>query len=212
MPSAETLEEHLKSAVVSLKKRDRSLARLIDQVGPCTLECGKGGITDLVNSVVGQQLSGRAATAIRGRLYALLGEGKIDPAQLAATSEETLRGIGMSWAKARCLRSIAEHVLSGEIDFATFEDREDEAIVEQLTRVKGIGRWTAEMYLMFAMGRPDVFPVDDGAIRTAMRRIYRIPEAGFVARAIKKAEQWKPYRSVATWYLYRYLDFPQAQD
>lgn len=201
--------ETIAEAVEGLKRRDRTLAGLIERVGPCLLERGRPGITALVNSVVGQQLSNRAAGAIRTRLYALLGDGEIDPQRLAAVSEEDLRNTGMSWAKTRCLRGLAEHVLAGDIDFNAFDAEDDEAIVEQLTHVKGIGRWTAEMYLMFSMGRLDVFPVDDGSIRTAMRRVYRIPQAGFVAGARKKAERWRPFRSVASWYLYRYLDLPQ---
>ncbi len=202
-------QEAIAEAVEGLKRRDRTLAGLIERVGPCLLERSRPGITALVNSVVGQQLSNRAAGAIRTRLYALLGDGEIDPQRLAAASEEDLRNTGMSWAKTRCLRGLAEHVLAGDIDFDAFDAKEDEAIVEQLTHVKGIGRWTAEMYLMFSMGRLDVFPVDDGSIRTAMRRVYRIPQAGFVAGARKKAERWRPFRSVASWYLYRYLDLPQ---
>lgn len=197
------------AAVEHLKRRDRKLASLIERIGPCRFERGRPGMTALVNSVVGQQLSSHAAGAIRARLYSLLGDGDIDPKRLAAVSEEDLRNSGMSWAKARCLRGLAEQVLTGEIDFDGFDAEDDEAIVEKLTRVKGIGRWTADMYLMFSMGRLDVFPVDDGSIRTAMRHVYRIPQAGFVASAQKRAERWRPFRSVASWYLYRYLDLPQ---
>ncbi len=116
----------------------------------------------------------------------------------------------MSWAKAKCLRSLAEHVLAGDIDFDGFDAEDDETIIEKLTGVKGIGRWTAEMYLMFSLGRLDVFPVDDGSIRTAMRQVYGIPQSGFVTRARKTAERWRPFRSVASWYLYRYLDLPRG--
>ncbi len=202
--------ETIAEAVEALKRRDRKLADVIERVGPCHFERGRPGMTALVNSVVGQQLSNRAAGAIRARLYSLLGDGDISPKRLAATSEEELRNSGMSWAKARCLRGLAERVLSGEIDFDGFDAEDDETIVEKLTRVKGIGRWTAEMYLMFSLGRLDVFPVDDGSIRTAIRQLYRIPQSGFAARAQKRAERWRPFRSVASWYLYRYLDLRQA--
>ncbi len=196
------------AAVEGLKKRDRRLSRLIERVGPCHLERGRQGMTTLVNSIVGQQLSNRAAGAIRARMYSLLGDGDIDPKRLAAVSEEDLRNTGMSWAKTRCLRGLADQVLTGDIDLAGFDAEDDETIIDNLTRVKGIGRWTAEMYLMFSLGRLDVFPVDDGSIRTAMRQVYRIPQAGFVARARKTAERWRPFRTVASWYLYRYLDLP----
>jgi len=202
-------QETIATAIEYLRRRDRTLADLIEQIGPCRLERGRQGMTALVNSIIGQQLSNRAARAIRARVYSLLGDGEIDPKQLAAVSEEELRNSGMSWAKTRCLRSLAEHVLAGEINFDKFDSEDDETIVEQLTHVKGIGRWTAEMYLMFSLGRLDVFPVDDGSIRTAMCHVYKIPQADFIARAKKTAERWRPFRSVASWYLYRYLDLPQ---
>jgi DNA-3-methyladenine glycosylase II len=98
------------------------------------------------------------------------------------------------------------------LDFDGLDGEDDATVVANLTRVKGIGRWTAEMYLMFSLGRLDVFPLDDGSIRTAMRRIYGIPEAGFLARAEKVAEGWRPFRTIASWYLYRYLDLPAEGD
>ncbi len=202
--------ETIAAAVEGLKRHDRRLASLIERIGPCHLEHGRQGMTALVNSIIGQQLSNHAAGAIRARMYSLLGDGDIDPKRLVAVSEEELRSTGMSWAKARCLRSLAEHVLAGDIDFDGFDAEDDETIIEKLTGVKGIGRWTAEMYLMFSLGRLDVFPVDDGSIRTAMRQVYRIPQSGFVARARKTAERWRPFRSVASWYLYRYLDLPRG--
>ncbi len=201
-------QKEIAAAVEDLKKRDRQLSRLIERVGPCHLERGRQGITTLVNSIVGQQLSNHAAGAIRARMYALLGDGDIDPKRLIAVGEEDLRNTGMSWAKTRCLRSLAEQVVASDINFDEFDAEDDETIVEKLTRVKGVGRWTAEMYLMFSLGRLDVFPVDDGSIRTAMRQVYRIPEAGFVASARKTADRWRPFRTIASWYLYRYLDLP----
>lgn len=201
------LNDQLGNAVVFLGGRDDLLAAIMNQVGPCRLALlGEQGMTPLVYSIIGQQLSDHAARAIRTRLQALLGSDKLEPEQLATTSEEALRGTGMSWAKARCLRSLADHVLSGNIDFDVFESQDDEAIVQTLTQVKGIGRWTAEMYLMFYMGRLDVFPIGDVSLRTAMARVYDIPRVGFETRAKEIADNWRPFRTIACWYLYRYLD------
>ena len=195
-----------------LGARDDLLAAIIDQVGPCRLALlGEQGMTPLVYSIVGQQLSDHAARAIRTRLQALLGSDKLEPEQLAMTSEEALRSTGMSWAKARCLRSLADHVLSGSIDFDICESQDDDAIVRALTQVKGIGRWTAEMYLMFYMGRLDIFPIDDVSIRTVMAQVYGIPRAGFETRAKEIADNWRPFRTIACWYLYRYLDMSRRR-
>ena len=201
----------IEAAVGILKKRDPKLAELIDQIGSCRLERGAQGLTALIDSVIEQQLSGSSATAIRSRFDSLFGNDGIDPQRLAGTGEEELRKAGLSLAKARCLRSLAEHVLSDKINFLKLETIDDEAVISALTQVKGIGRWTAEMYLMFSLGRLDVFPIDDLAIRTAMFRVYGLPETGFVALARQAAEQWRPYRSIACWYLYRYLDILRSR-
>jgi len=199
-------QNEIKAAVNKLKKCDPRLAEVIDQIGPCRLERRAQGLTALAYSVIGQQLSNSSARAIRSRFDILFENDGIDPQRLAGTSEEELRKTGLSLAKARCLRSLAEHVLSDKINFPMLEAIDDEAVISTLTQVKGIGRWTAEMYLMFSLGRLDVFPIDDLAIRTAMLRVYGLPETGFIALARQTAEQWRPYRSIACWYLYRYLD------
>ncbi len=194
-------------AVVSiLKKRDPVLAEVIEQIGPCRLERHTQGLTTLVYSVIGQQLSNSSARAIRSRFDILFENDGINPQSLTGTSEEELRKTGLSLAKARCLRSLAEHVLSDKINFLKLEAIDDEAVISTLTQVKGIGRWTAEMYLMFSLRRLDVFPIDDLAIRTAMSRVYGLSQTGFIAQARQTAEQWRPYRTIACWYLYRYLD------
>ena len=199
------------SAVSKLEKRDPRLAEVIDQIGPCLLERRTQGLTAVVYSVIGQQLSSSSARAIRSRFDLLFENDGIDPQRLAGTSEEELRKTGLSLAKARCLRSFAEHVLSDKINFLTLEAIDDEAVISTLTQVKGIGRWTAEMYLMFSLGRLDVFPIDDLSIRTAMSRVYGISETNFIALARQTAEQWRPYRTIACWYLYRYLDMLRSR-
>ena len=201
----------IEAAVNKLKKRDPRLAEIIDQIGPCRLERRTQGLTAMVYSVIGQQLSNSSARAIRSRFDILFENDSIDPQGLAETSEEELRKTGMSLAKARCLRSLAEHVLSDKINFLKLESIGDEAVISTLTQVKGIGRWTAEMYLMFSLRRLDVFPISDLGIRTAMLHVYNLPETGFIALARQTAEQWRPYRTIACWYLYRYLDMLRAK-
>ena len=196
----------IKAAVSILKKRDPRLAEVIDQIGPCRLERRTQGLTALIYSVIGQQLSNSSARAIRSRFDILFENDGIDSQRLAGTSEEELRKAGLSLAKARCLRSLAEHVLSDKINFLKLEAIDDEAVISILTQVKGIGRWTAEMYLMFSLRRLDVFPIDDLSIRTAMFRIYGLSKTSFISQARQTAEQWRPYRTIACWYLYRYLD------
>jgi len=196
----------IETAVSKLKKGDSRLAEIIDQIGPCHLERRTQGLTAVVYSVIGQQLSNSSARAIRSRFNILFENDGIDPQGLAGTSEEKLRKTGMSLAKARCLRNLAEHVLSDKINFLKLESIGDEAVISILTQVKGIGRWTAEMYLMFSLRRLDVFPISDLGIRTAMLRVYNLPETGFITLARQTAEQWRPYRTIACWYLYRYLD------
>ena len=178
---------------------------MIDRVGPCLLERRAHGITALAHSVAAQQLSNSSARAIRSRLDALFGDDGISPEQLADAGEEELRTTGLSRMKVKCLHSLAEQILAGAIDFLKFETMDDEAIIAILSRVKGIGRWTAEMYLIFAMLRPDVFPIGDLAIRTAMTSLYNLSEADFNAQARQVAEGWRPFRTVACWYLYRYI-------
>ncbi len=201
----------VETAVSILKERDPRLAGVIEQIGPCRLERRTRGLTALAYSVIGQQLSNSSARAIRSRFDILFENDGIDPQCLAGTSEEELRKTGLSLAKARCLRSLAEHVLSGKINFLKLEEIDDEAVITTLTQVKGIGRWTAEMYLMFSLRRFDVFPIDDLAISTVMSRVYGLPKTGFVALARQTAEQWRPYRTIACWYLYRYLDLLRSQ-
>ena len=206
MPVNQPHQSTLITAVNRLKKHDSRLVAVIDQVGPCRLERGVQGLTALIYTVIGQQLSNSSARAIRSRLDTLFGNDRIDPERLANTSDEELRKTGLSLMKTRCLHSLADHVLTGKLDFLKLETMDDEAVINALSRVKGVGRWTAEMYMIFSLGRLDVFPINDLAIRTAMTRIYGLAEPGFDAQARKIADRWRPYRTVASWYLYRYLD------
>ncbi len=196
----------LEEIVNSLAARDHQLAAVMSMVGPCKLERGVQGFLALVHSIIGQQLSNNSARAIRTRVHALLGNDGIHPEGILGASVETLREAGMSRMKAQCLHSLAEHVLTGEVDFSKLETMEDEEIVRMLTQVKGIGRWTAEMFLMFSLGRLDVFPIDDKSIQSSMMRVYNLTNESFRSRAGVISDEWRPHRTVASWYLYRYLD------
>jgi len=189
-----------------LAENDTRLAAVIQQIGPYRLEKGRGGFPSLVNSIVSQQLSGYAYRAIRSRLEALFDSGEITASKLVELTDEELRSTGLSLRKIEYLRGLAEQVITGEIDLSKIEAMDDETVIETLTHVRGIGRWTAEMYLMFSLNRLDIFPVDDLGIRNAMQELYGLKKDDFPLRAQELAENWRPYRSVASWYLYAYIN------
>ena len=204
-----TAHQILIKAVSSLKERDTQLAKIIDAVGSCRLERGAQGFIALVYSIIGQQLSNSSAKAIRSRFDALFDD-NINPQLLMEIGYEELRRVGMSRMKAECLQSLAEHVLAGDINFSELEGMGDEEIIKALTQIKGVGRWTAEMYLIFSLGRLDIFPIDDLSIRTSMARVYNMTGGSLKSQAEMIAGKWRPYRTVASWYLYRYLDLLRA--
>jgi 3-methyladenine DNA glycosylase/8-oxoguanine DNA glycosylase len=194
-------------AVTHLRAADPVLARIIEEVGPCrlTAEREAAPFAALVESIVYQQITGKAAATIHGRLCALVGGRTPRPADIVAATDAALRGAGLSRQKISYLRDLAAKAESG-----LFPDDvhllQDEAVIEVLTAVRGVGRWTAEMFLMFRLGRPDVLPVHDYGIRKAMQRAYRMRTLPRPDRMQRVAEGWRPYRSVACWYLWRSLD------
>ncbi len=192
------------AAMAHLRAADPVMARLVDAVGPTALRYEPDYFVALVSAILGQQISVRAASAIRARLTARCGpEGRYSPEALLALTDDDLRASGLSRAKAAYVADLAAKVASGVVDLATIDELPDEAVIERLTQIKGIGRWTAEMFLMFSLGRPDVLPVDDLGFRAAVRRHYghaALPRAAAL-RAL--AEPWRPYRTFATWYLWR---------
>ena len=194
-------------AVRHLRRADPVLARLIDQVGPCLYEVRRGGgpFAYLTAAIVHQQLAGAAAATIHRRLCALAGRKHPRPEDIARVSDAELRGVGLSRQKIGYLRDLVARVDAG-LPLGRLSRLSDEAAIEALTSVKGIGRWTSEMFLMFRLGRLDVLPVDDLGIRKAMQRAFRkraLPRPDWMR---KTAEPWRPYRSVACWYLWRSLD------
>ena len=203
--------ERLKAAA-ALRQADPKLAAIIEQVGPCRLTIRKlhDPFNSLARSIIYQQLNGKAAAAIHARVVQTLTEKrKLIPQDVLAASDESLRAAGLSAAKTRALRDLAERTLDGTVPtLARLRRMNDEEIVERLTQVRGIGRWTVEMLLMFRLGRPDVLPTGDYAIRKGIARMdssERLPTPSEVAA---RGEMWKPFRTIASWYLWRWLDLP----
>jgi DNA-3-methyladenine glycosylase II len=191
-------------AIAHLQAADPIMATLIERVGPCTLAATGHSFTTLVDAIASQQISIQAAAAIMRKLEAALGT--ITPERVLASTDETLRAAGLSGQKVRYVRDLALHALSDE--FARLPELHDEAAIAALTAVKGVGRWTAEIYLMFALGRLDMLPADDLGLRYAVQQFYTLPAPppGKVIRAM--GEIWRPYRSVASWYLWRARRLP----
>ena len=193
-----------------LKRVDPVLAGVIDRVGPCRLEPRRDGthFDALVRSIVYQQLSGRAAGTILGRVHALYGNRSPTPAELLATPDDTLRSAGLSRQKLSYLKDLAAKVDSGEVPLVAeqIDHLGDEEIIERLVRVKGIGRWTVHMFLIFRLGRPDVLPELDLGIQNAIRRAYRLRKQPGPKDVKRIGKHWTPHASVASWYLWRSLE------
>jgi DNA-3-methyladenine glycosylase II len=194
------------AAIRHLRAADPVMARIIDRVGPLRITRRPERFPALVRAIIFQQLAGRAAQTILDRFIVAVGEGGFPkPAQVLAASDETMRAAGLSRGKMSYLRDLAEHVRDGKLNFHRFARMEDEAVIADLTRVRGIGRWTAEMFLMFNLCRPDVLAVDDLGMRNAATRAYA-PQEPVNARALRElGERWRPYRSAAAWYLWQSL-------
>jgi len=191
-----------------LMRRDPVLAALIKRHGACGLAAAQRAdhLTALVRAITFQQLSTKAASTIYSRLAALMPDGHPDPRVLASLTDDQYRAVGMSRQKIAYLRDLAEHVQNRTLDLDALDRLSDDEVAAALTKVKGIGRWSADMFLMFRLHRPDVLPVGDLGIVTAIRKSYKLRKAPTPDRMRKIAEAWRPYRSVACWYLWRSLD------
>jgi len=187
-------------AIAHLSAADPRLAAVIARVGPCDLRPAGHSFAALADAIVAQQISIQAAAAIWGRLSALLG-GAVNPEALLARPDEELRAVGLSGQKLRYLRDLAGRALAGELD--GLEQLDDEQAIARLTAVKGIGRWTAEIHLLFGLGRPDVLPADDLGLRYAVQQVYELPIPPPAKEVRRIGEAWRPFRSVASWYLWR---------
>jgi DNA-3-methyladenine glycosylase II len=189
-------------------RRDPVLGALIKQIGPCGLadRQRKDHLTALVGSIVSQQLSTKAAATIFGRFLALFPDGEpLSPAGIDRQQEAALRGVGLSGQKVGYLRDLCARINDGRLNLDELDTLPDEAVVVRLTSVKGFGRWTAQMFLMFRLHRPDVLPVGDLGIVNATQRLYRLRKKPDEKRLTKIGEAWRPYRSVACWYLWQSL-------
>jgi DNA-3-methyladenine glycosylase II len=202
------VRQELRDATAELARRDRKLARVIDAVGPPDLRRGRPRtehFAELVRAICYQQLAGAAARAIHGRLVALF-DGEPTPEALLAIPTPQLRAVGLSGNKAASVRDLAERVVAGEVELDRVGRMSDDDIVRELSLVRGIGRWTAEMFLIFQLGRLDVWPVDDLGIRKGYGRIHGLDPAP-TARALEPlGDRYRPYRSVAAWYCWRAAD------
>jgi DNA-3-methyladenine glycosylase II len=192
------------SAVRHLKRTDPVLAKIIGEVGPFRIRVNPRRFQALARAIMFQQLAGRAAAAIYLRFVRLF-PGRAFPtaAQVLAASDQQLRGAGLSRQKIMYLRDLATHVANESLNFHRFAAMSDEQVIAELIRVKGIGRWTAEMFLMFNLGRPDVLPLDDLGLRTAVRNAYGLPALPAKKELEQIGERWRPYRTAASWYLWQ---------
>jgi DNA-3-methyladenine glycosylase II len=198
----------LNRAVRHLKRRDPTMKRLIERAGRCRFDEAQhsASFAALVRSIVHQQLSGKAAGTIYGRFTAAIGRRQPNPQAILTTPPEKLRDAGLSRQKAAYIRDLAARVDGGELSLRRLRHLPDEDVIEQLTRVKGIGRWTAQMFLMFHLGRLDVLPVGDLGIRAGFRDAYDLGELPDAATMEEIAASWSPYRSIGSWYLWRAQD------
>ena len=197
-------------ALLHLTRCDPTMAGIIERVGSCGFAPRTEGthFEALLRSIVYQQLSGRAAATIHGRFVALYPRRSPTPQRVLATSDEMLRSVGLSRQKIGYMRDLAARVAAREVPVRTLHTLEDEALIEALVRVKGIGRWTAQMFLMFRLGRPDVLPELDLGIQNAIHRAYRRRKRPTPRDVLRIGAPWAPYRSIASWYLWRSLDSP----
>jgi DNA-3-methyladenine glycosylase II len=199
------------AAVRHLRRVDPHLRAIIDRIGPCRLEPHPDRFGALVRSIISQQISSKAATSINLRLVAI-GGNPHHPARLLELGEASLRSVGLSGAKARYVLNLAEAVASGQVPLNAFDDSwEDAAITKSLTSVKGIGVWTAEMFLIFVLNRPDILPVGDLGVRVGLRDRHGLAELPAPRDCHALAEHWRPYRSIASWYIWKGADTPVAR-
>ena len=195
----------MRKAVNHLKKSDPILSAIIQRVGPCRMEFGPPEFPSLAEAIVYQQLNGKAAVTIFKRFAALAGE-PVTPEGILRLTDAQLRSVGLSKQKSSYLKDMAGRASRGELDFSRLPAMTDDEVIKHLTQVKGVGVWTAHMFLMFTLRRPNVLPTGDYGIQVAIRKHYKkrkMPKPEVMA---KIAKSWEPYRSVACWYLWRSLD------
>jgi len=200
----------MRHAIHHLRNADPKLREIIDRVGPYRMSYRQPSFDTLVRSIVYQQLSGKAAATIFGRLASAVGDrtGAVTPRRLLRLSLEEGRALGLSQQKYKYLRDLAEHTVARRVDFGRLPKLNDSEVIDHLTQVKGVGVWTAQMFLIFALRRPDVLPTGDLGVRTAIKRAWELPELPSPPQMEELAQNWRPWCSVASWYLWRSLEGP----
>ncbi|MEO8595682.1 MAG: DNA-3-methyladenine glycosylase [Candidatus Solibacter sp.] len=195
----------MKKAIHHLRKNDPVLSAIIERVGPYGMRYVPPQFESLVRSIIYQQLSGKVARVISDRLFAAV-KGEMTPENVLKLRPARMRSLGLSTAKTAYIRDLARHTRDGKLDFQHLPGLSDQQVIECLTQVKGIGVWTAHMFLMFALQRHDILPTGDLGIRNAMRKAYNLEVLPSPVEMEQLALSWRPYCSVASWYLWRSLE------
>ena len=193
-------------AIAHLIAIDETLARIIARHGPCTLAPEPDLFGSIVRAIVGQQISVHAAAAVLSRVRALMPDSTLTPEAMLAVPDGHLRTAGLSWRKVSYVKDCAARFADGSIDPVALASADDDAVIAALLPIKGVGRWTAEMVLIFALGRPDILSTGDYGLRSAMQRHWNLPALATSQEMEMIATRWRPYRSVASWYLWRSLN------
>jgi DNA-3-methyladenine glycosylase II len=197
----------MQHALDHLRNADPIMAEIIERCGPFTMAYREPGFSTLVRSIVYQQLSGKAAATILNRLIDACG-GELEPDRILKLRTEKMRALGLSTQKTEYIRDLAKLTRAGKVDFASMPRMTDEEVIEALTQVKGVGVWTAHMFLMFALKRENVLPVGDLGIQNAIKRAYKKRKKVTPKHVELHGKKWHPYCSIASWYLWRSLEGP----
>jgi DNA-3-methyladenine glycosylase II len=186
-----------------LARVDPALGAVIERVGPCTLKPGRDCFGSLCKAIISQQISGVVAAAISNRFKKLFPRSRPAAGRLLTLSDEQLRSVGLSRQKLSYLRDLAAHFAGAKVPTRRFAKMSDDEIIQSLIPIKGIGRWTAEMFLIFVLNRPDLLPVDDLGVRKGFQKVYGLRTEPKAAKMIQIAEKWRPWRTVGSWYMWR---------
>jgi len=195
----------MRKAINHLKRSDPVLAAIIERVGPCRMEFGEPTFHSLAEAILYQQLNGKAAVSIFERFAGLAGN-PLTPEGILKLTDAEMRGVGLSKQKTAYLRDLAERTKAGLVNFERLLELPDEGVIKHLTQVKGVGVWTAHMFLMFTLRRPDILPTGDYGVQAAIKKHYRKRKWPKPEVMEKIAKPWAPYRSIACWYLWKSLD------
>jgi 3-methyladenine DNA glycosylase/8-oxoguanine DNA glycosylase len=210
-----TTTEHIFSieeAEAHLRQVDPVLGAIIDRIGPYKMTRRSDPYYTLLRAILYQQLAGSAAAAIERRFFALYGDSRPPtPAEILGSTEAQMRNAGLSRQKVAYIRDLAQHVLDGRLDLNELVQAPDDEVIRRITAVKGLGEWSAQMFLMFHLGRPDVLPLGDLGVRRGMGRAYGLTETPTPAEAKLIGDVWAPYRSVGSWFMWRMIE-PVAND